>query len=78
MNLMSSVTVFSNGKEFFFSTSPNQEVSEDFVPMVVTIPHKIEPIPSIPSGVIKTAEGIKEVYYQGEKEIPNPDPSFQP
>ncbi len=75
---MSSVTVFSNGKEFFFSTSSGQDVPEGFVQTTITLPLEAKPRPSLPSGVIKTAEDVKKVFAQGEKEIPNPDPSFQP
>ncbi len=79
VNLMPGVTTFSNMKEFFFSTNHGQQdVSKDFVPMTVTLPLEVTPRESLPLGVIETAEDVKKVFHSKEKEIPNPDPNFQP
>jgi hypothetical protein len=71
-------------KEYFYSTDHIQEYHskkpypEHFGPMTVWFPHVVAPRPTLPSGVVESLEDFQKVYLHDCKEIPNPDPDFQP
>ena len=73
-------------KEYFFSTDHCQGVKgrgegtypEGFVPVTSYLPQSVVPCPSLPSGSVETIEDLILVFYYDYKEIPNPDPRFQP
>lgn len=65
---------------FFFSTNHCQEhgLGENYVPCSHTVPMYVEPRPDIPDGFVRNATELVNVFYDDMKEIPNPDPNFQP
>ncbi len=84
------VTMFHNmdTKEYFFSTSHTQRyrsaspLSKKWVPISFDAPsserpHHVAPRPGIPDGLVTTKEQYLAVFHRNDKEIPNPDPSFQ-
>lgn len=71
--------------EYFFSTDHCQEghsslypKNQGFVPTTFHLPMSCAPRPSLPSGRIETVEDLIKIFHSRDKEIPNPDPSFQP
>jgi len=65
--------------EFFFSTDHCQEHGlEGFVPGTAYLPFDIVPRPALPSGVVATVQELVMIFHSNQKEIPNPDPSYQP
>ncbi len=74
------------GVEYFFSTDHCQGVKgrgegtypKGFVPCTYYLPMSVVPRPSLPSGRVETLADILTVFFYDAKEIPNPDPNFQP
>jgi hypothetical protein len=71
--------------EYFFSTSHLQGVEgvgknypEGFVAVTHYIPCSVVPRPELPSGMVTNVREMVTIFYDDGKEIPNPDPSFQP
>ncbi len=65
--------------EYFFSTDHCQpKTPAGFVPITTTLPHRVTPRPALPSGVVATIEEMVLIYHDDQKEIPNPDPRYQP
>lgn len=72
--------------EYFFSTDHCQRIhapetfppGEDWVPTTFYLPQGVVPRPSLPEGVIRTQADVVTIHHQGDREIPNPDPRFQP
>jgi len=52
--------------------------AENYVPCSHTVPMYVEPRPDIPDGFVRNATDLVNVFYDDMKEIPNPDPNFQP
>lgn len=78
-------TVFSSLKrgEFFFSTDHCQrfkgtKIDRDFVPISYEIPQWVVPREGVPHGWIENRKQLLIVYHSKQREIPNPDPAFQP
>jgi hypothetical protein len=72
-------------KEYFFSTDHCQGVhakdtypKEDFVPTSFYLPCRVAPRPEFPDGWINTLESLLKLHFSDSKEIPNPDPMYQP
>lgn len=80
------VHVNDSSKEYFFSTDHCQGVrvgalypeGKGWVPCTHPIPQHVAPRDTLPSGVIETVADLITVYYSDAKEIPNPDPRYQP
>lgn len=71
--------------EYFFSTDHCQEVHSkdtypegEWVPTTFHLPMSVVPRPSLPSGYVETVEELIAIFHSDEKEIPNPDPRYQP
>lgn len=70
--------------EYFFSTSHIQGVKaketypEGFVPTTHYLPHSVVARPALPTGWVTNLKELLTIYYYDAKEIPNPDPSYQP
>ena len=69
--------------EYFFSTDHCQGVRTKtypagFVPITFTLPHAVVARPTCPSGWVETVSDVVAVYFPDSKEIPNPEPSYQP
>lgn len=77
-----------NTNEYFFTTDHCQKhnLGSDWVPCTFTIPMTCSPRKGLESGVINTLEEWRIVFggkscvigSPDNKEIPNPDPAFQP
>lgn len=73
-------------REYFFSTDHCQRVDdkgkktypEGFVPTTYYLPMSVVPRPSLPSGRVESIKDLLGIFFSDAKEIPNPDPSFQP
>lgn len=73
-------------QEYFFSTDHCQGVEgrakgtypEGFVPTTHYLPRSVVPRPELPSGRVETLEDLLLIFYSDGKEIPNPDPQYQP
>lgn len=73
-------------EEYFFSTDHCQGVKgrsevpipEGFVPTTFYLPMSVVPRPCLPSGRVETLKDLLLIFFQGAKEIPNPDPKYQP
>ena len=71
-------------REYFFSTDHCQRAHskepypDGFVPVSFYLPHRVAPRPSLPDGVVRTRQDVVTVYHSEGREIPNPDPIFQP
>lgn len=73
-------------EEYFFSTDHCQGVKgrgdgtypEGFVPTTHYLPFSVVPRPELPSGRVETLEDLLLIFYSDAREIPNPDPTFQP
>jgi hypothetical protein len=74
------ITVISDERTYFFSTDHCQEhgLGENFVPCTHSIPSWVYPRECVPDGWINTKEQLVSVFYHDMKEIPNPDPRYQP
>jgi hypothetical protein len=81
-----SIVIHSNSdrREYFFSTDHCQGVHasntypKGFVPTTFHLPHYVVPRPTCPSGWVRTVADVILIYHPGDREIPNPDPSYQP
>jgi hypothetical protein len=77
---------FGEKEEYFFSTDHCQGVKgrgegtypEGFVPTTFYLPMTVVPRPCLPSGLVETLEQMILIFFKDAKEIPNPDPRFQP
>jgi hypothetical protein len=84
--IIHSRTVGEYDEEYFFSTDHCQGVKgrgegtypEGFVPTTYHLPMSVVPRPSLPSGRVETVEDVILIFHSRGKEIPNPDPKFQP
>ena len=73
-------------EEYFFSTDHCQGVKgrsegtypEGFVPCTFTLPMSVVPRPSLLSGRVETVADLINIFFSDAKEIPNPDPRYQP
>lgn len=73
-------------EEYFFSTDHCQGVKgraegtypEGFVPTTYYLPMSVVPRPELPSGRVETLKDLLMIFHSNGKEIPNPDPSYQP
>ncbi len=63
--------------KYFFSTDHCQKTRSDFIPITYSVPHTVQPRPSLPNGIVKSKKDVIAVYYSAKKEIPNPDPDYQ-
>lgn len=73
------ITVIVNREgHFCFSTDHCQEMDEGWVPISSSLPQQVAPRPSLPDGVIYTLEQYIMIYHGDDKEVPNPDPRYQP
>jgi hypothetical protein len=78
------VIIHSRRGEYFFSTDHCQgarglsSYPKGFVPTTFYLPHHVVPRPTCPSGWVETQEDVVKVYHEGDREIPNPEPRFQP
>lgn len=68
------------GSQYFFSTDHCQDTPKDegWVPTTFHLPMHVVRRPSLPSGIIRTAEELVRVFESDSTEIPNPDPRYQP
>lgn len=82
-----SVIIMSNMDrgEYFFSTDHCQRIhapetfpSGSWVPTTFYLPQGCVPRPSLPTGLIDSRADIVTIFHQGDREIPNPDPRYQP
>ena len=48
------------------------------MPCTYTLPVYVEPRPCVPDGIVRNVTDLVNVFYVDMKEIPNPDPNFQP
>lgn len=70
--------------EYFFTTDHCQSVQEGgnvpehFVSCTAQLPMKVVPRPSLPDGLITNLKEYLMIFHDGEKEIPNPNPKYQP
>lgn len=73
-------------EEYFFSTDHCQGIKgrgegtypEGFGPTTFYLPQTVVPRPSLPSGCVETVEDVIKIFFSGAREIPNPDPRYQP
>lgn len=71
---------------YFFSTDHCQGVKgrgegtypEGFVPGSFHLPMSVVPRPELPSGRVETLADFLMIFFKDAKEIPNPDPRYQP
>jgi len=83
-----SVIIHSNMSrgEYFFSTDHCQGVyaketypkEEGWVPTTFHLPQTVVPRESLPSGLVETAADVITIFFSDSREIPNPDPKYQP
>lgn len=74
------VIMFQNAEreEYYFSTDHCQPHEPGFIPSTTCLPLHVVKRLSLPSGVVTTVEDLLNVFHRGEREIPNPDPRYQP
>jgi hypothetical protein len=59
--------------EFFFSKKhSNYGLGKDWIPMSLSLPYKVKPRPSCPSGIVSTVEDYIAVFCDGETLIECP------
>jgi len=83
---MTTIICFVNSQlgQYFFSTShiqryeSNVPLNKDWIPISTRVPHEVVPRPSVPSGIVESKADYIAVYHNDAKEVPNPDPKFQP
>ncbi len=75
-----SLTVIENELVYFFSTDhcQNHGLGPNFVPVTYNWPCRVVERPGVEDGIVDTLDKLKLVFYKDMKEIPNPDPNFQP
>lgn len=74
-------TIGKHKKVFFLSTDHCQEsrVPAHFVPVTTYLPYFVTPRPNFETGIIDTKEELTRfLTHNGETEIQNPDPKYQP
>jgi hypothetical protein len=65
--------------EYFFSTDHCQRHGlKGYVASTAYLPIPVVPRRSLPSGLVTTVPEMLMIFHQGQKEIPNPDPNYQP
>ena len=64
--------------EYFFSTSHCQKTAPGIVPTTFYLPMRVVARPTLPSGLVETADDVVKVFFYDAREIRNPDPHFQP
>lgn len=75
-----------NTGDYFFSTDHCQKThapqtyptESGWVPTTYYLPQGCVPRPSLPEGVIRTQADVVTIFHHGDREIPNPDPRYQP
>lgn len=75
-------------REYFFSTDHLQRIhspdtypkEEGWVPTTHYLPQSVVPRDILPSGRVETLEELLLIFYPKDRsrEIPNPDPTYQP
>lgn len=65
---------------YFFSKDhcQNHGLGDMFVPCTHYLPSQVAPRECVPDGIVKNIQDLVAVFYYDGKEIPNPDPQFQP
>jgi cold shock CspA family protein len=80
MDNLRATLVYSNEMDsFFFSSRLNQpDVPEGFAPLVMQLPHMVAPREDLPDGMVTNLGELIRTYFSHLKEIPNPNPLYQP